>query len=123
VAKSSLLQRKAPGTEFKGKYLGGHPALPTNREVLLKLDYETLRVNELNLSISYTAITNVEFTTKDKIQGILLVFGFPIFWKKEVLFLVLTYKDDLNMERNLVFKMNDTVGSQEALYAKRHSQK
>jgi len=107
-------------TEFKGEYLGGHAAFPQAVYIRLQLEENVLRIHGLNLDIPYKAITEIKNVTKQKIDTdrVLLLGILGALWKKEELYLVLTYADSSNMSQSMVFKIYELNEAQPAIYAK-----
>lgn len=105
--------------EFKGEYLGGHSAFPKKHDVKLILETENLLIKELGLSIPYKEIMTLENATKDKISAkrVILLGIVGALWKKEELYMLLTYHDStINAEQNMVFKMDKIGDAQPAIY-------
>jgi len=92
---------------YKAKYMGGHSAYPKEMDVSLILKPETLDIPEFPATVAYPAITNVQSMGQDKLTAkrLLLVGIFAFAWKKKEQFMVLTYKDELGMTQNPVFRV------------------
>jgi hypothetical protein len=115
------LGKKEEKTEFKGEYLGGHSFYPKKRDVKLILEPENLVVKDMNLTIAYRDISNIENMTKDKISAkrVILLGLVGALWKKEELYMVLTYNDRVaNTEQNMIFKMDKLEEAQQAIYGR-----
>jgi hypothetical protein len=107
--------------EFIGEYLGGHPAFPKKSNVHLILEAQNLVVHELGLSIPYRNIKRIENMTKDKITAtrVLLLGIVGALWKKEQLYMVLTYRDKAaGNDLSMVFKMEKIEKVQPLIYQK-----
>lgn len=114
-----FFRKKEQKIEFKGEYLGGHSAFPKKRDVHLILEPQNLLVKELGLTIPYREIESIENMTKDKISAkrVLLLGVVGALWKKEELYMVLTYQDKvINAEQEMVFKMEKINDAQPAIY-------
>jgi len=108
---------KKEKTEFKGQYLGGHPAYPKKRDVKIKVCEACLEIPELNLNIRYDNIKKIENTTKDKMSAgrVLLLGVVGALWKKEQILTVLTVQNGATSQ-DLVFKFDNVEDAQVAIY-------
>lgn len=105
--------------EFIGEYIGGHPAFPVNENVRLTLWAQSLEIPELGLSIPYQDIKRVGNMTKKKIAVTRIIFLGVIgaLWKKEQLFMVLTYQDKVaETDLSMVFRMDKIEEVQPLIY-------
>lgn len=110
---------KKEGTVFKGEYIGGHSAYAKKQKVCLNCEPDKLTIKELNLSIPYNEIKNIENTTKDKLSAgrVVLLGVVGALWKKEERYLALTFPDHvLKNDQTLVFKMDKLQEAQTAIY-------
>jgi tetratricopeptide (TPR) repeat protein len=134
---------------FTGEYLGGHIRFPTKRHVKLILSSDTIAIqNNISqekqfyetsssqlepfanlLEIKYADIKKIENLTKDKIStgrvaALWLLGGSTgavagTLWKKEKLYMVLTYYDDkISADQNLIFDMDNIEKAQSSIYTK-----
>ena len=103
---------------YKAKYLGGHAAFPKPMKVTLMLMPNYLEIPEMPLRIPYNRITNVQSMTKEQISVLrfLLVGLLALAWKKKKLFMVLSYRDEFNVEHNMVFDVKNIHEVQPAIY-------
>ena len=108
---------------FTGEYLGGHPAFPKKKNVQLILGAQNLVVRSpfqvMELSIPYRSIKRIENMTKDKITATRVIFlGIAgALWKKEQLYMVLTYRDKAaGNNLSVVFKVDQIEKAQPLIY-------
>jgi len=115
--------------EFEGEYLGGHVKYPDRGHVVLQLTDENLFVAPYApgqclgppfLSIAYPDMTSVQNVPYEKISTLRVLIsplGGLIFRKNEHL-LTLTFKDELDMEQTVAFKIKNTEKIHEAIYGR-----
>jgi hypothetical protein len=108
---------KKEKTEFRGQYLGGHPAYPKKRDVKIKLSDASLEIPELKMNIPYNNIKKIENTTRDKMSAgrVILLGVVGALWKKEQTLTVLTVQNGATSQ-DLVFKFDDVEDAQVAIY-------
>jgi hypothetical protein len=130
--------------EFEGEYLGGHPKLSPNYLIKLQIEKENLIVAGKHLlSIPYAEKSSVknfphkEFSTLAKVLLFLGAVFVVVFFANILLFVVigllalgliglfyrrnkpqlnLTFKDELDMEQTVVFKMKKPEETLRAIY-------
>jgi hypothetical protein len=61
--------------EFTVQYLGGHPGFPKKGDVHLTLNPNNMVIDEMELSIPYKSIKQLENMAKDKITAARLFFS------------------------------------------------
>jgi hypothetical protein len=107
--------------EFTGEYLGGHPAFPVKSNVHMMLGAENLIIDELELFVPYKNIKRIENMTKEKITAtrVFLLGIVGALWKKEQLYMVLTYRDKAaDNDLSMVFRMDRIEEVQPLIYQK-----
>lgn len=105
--------------EFAGEYLGGHPAFPKKSRVHLSLEEQDLVISEMEVSIPYRNIKRIESMTKEKITAARVLFLGIVgaLWKKEQLYMVLTYKDGASRSNiSMIFKLDEIEKAQPSIY-------
>jgi len=111
--------KKDAGLEFKGEYLGGHTAYPKKKDVKLVLEPQSLAIRELGLNLAYKDISSIENMTKEKMSAkrVILLGVVGALWKKEELYMVLTYNDPvIKADQSMIFKMEKLDEAQPAIY-------
>jgi hypothetical protein len=105
---------------FKAEYIGGHPLYTKKMKVELVVDSNELRIPEMNLTIPYNKLTNVQKMTQEKISALrlFLVGIFALAWKKKKEFLVISYRDDAEIEHSMVFDTKEIDNVTPLLYQK-----
>jgi len=93
-------KKKKPG--YEAKYLYGHSAFPKAMKVRLILTPNHLEIPQMPLHIPYERISNVQSTT----SGAVL--------KKDLM--MLTYTDEIGIEQNMVFEVENIEEVQPAIY-------
>ena len=118
--------------EFKGEYLGGHVKFPDKCYIVLQLGDNILDVTyphlkydfrareEPFISIPYEDISSIQSLPREKIDTlrVLAVGLVGVLWRKKEFYLTLTFKDDLDMNQSIVFKMEKPEKAQRAIYDK-----
>ena len=105
-------------TEFKVEYLGGHSAFPKSKKCKMHLRDDHIELDKLPLKVPYDAISEMKITTSKELSvGRMLLTGMLAFaWKKKKKLLLVSYKDQIGMEQNLVFDSGDLEKIQPAIY-------
>jgi hypothetical protein len=106
--------------EFEGHYLGGHVDFPDRWPVILQLSDENLFValyapgqclGPPFLSIPYANISNVQNAPNESaVPGLICLKGEN--------YLTLSFRDELDMEQTVVFKIKKTDKAPSAIYDK-----
>ncbi|HEX6294621.1 MAG TPA: hypothetical protein VFZ46_05650 [Nitrososphaeraceae archaeon] len=102
-------------------YIGGHKAFPKPKHTKVAIYHDRLEILELNLSIPYSFMKNIENMEDKKISKLRVVALGPIIgvlWKKKVLYTVITYNDGID-EQTIVLDLGKGVDSiQPLIYQK-----
>ena len=115
---------------FEGEYLGGHVDLKANQHVLMQLDNKKINVHPYPyprgkkldapfLSISYEDVSSIQNVPSERISTLrVLALGIipGLIWRKNEHCLTLTFKDELDMEQTIAFKMKKTQELHEEIY-------
>ncbi len=103
---------------YKAKYLGGYSAFPGPINVTLDLKRDYLEVPELNLQIRYKELTDVRNISLAEAVKFFFVGGYGMAWKREKPLLLLSFKDDVGIQQNPVFDMENLMEAQPTIYQK-----
>jgi|SRR5215208_5658121 len=105
----------------KATYIGGHKAFPKQKHTKVAIYHDRLEILELNLSIPYSFMKNIENMEDKKISKLRVVALGPIIgvlWKKKVLYTVITCNDGID-EQTIVLDLGKGVDSiQPLIYQK-----
>lgn len=92
---------------FTARYVGGYGEYPEPLFVLMLTYPDHLEVPELELTIPYDQLQNVQSMTKEDLTlGNMILFGLYAFaMKKQTDYLVITFNDVIGIEQNPVFDL------------------
>jgi len=107
-----------PASTFRTEYIGGYGAFPEPKEAMMLTYPGYLEVPELGLTIPYNRLRNVQSMTKESLSAarMLLVGIYAFAWKKNKVYLVITFIDEAGVEQNPVFDVEGISGIQPFLY-------
>jgi hypothetical protein len=111
----------------KATYIGGHKAFPKQKHTKVAVYGNRLEIVELNLSIPYSSMINIENMDDKKISALRVVVLGLVFlplaivgalWKKKVLYTVIQYNDGVD-EQTIILDLGKGVESiQPLIYQK-----
>lgn len=104
--------------KFMADYIGGYGAFPEPKYVKMLTYPDHLEVPELGLTIPYNQLRNVQSMTKESLSAarMFLVGLYAFAWKKNKVYLVITFNDEIGIEQNPTFDVDNISEIQPFLY-------
>jgi hypothetical protein len=113
-------ESQAKPVQYEAKYLGGYGAYPEPKDVKILTYHDYLEVPELLLTLPYDQLQNVQSMTEEKLKAsrMFLVGIYAFAWKKQEVYLVITFNDAIGIEQNPAFDVERISSIQPFLYYK-----